>query len=81
MSGLLLREVPAGRGNNFEVCDDTGQIIGCIVMLTALARSHGKPWMWSIDSTFHEGRERTYGFEATCEAAMEAFARCWFRET
>jgi hypothetical protein len=33
--------------------------------------------MWSIDSTFHESRERTYGFEASCEAAMDAFSRCW----
>ena len=80
MSELRLREVPEGRGNNFEACDDTGQIIGRIVLLTALASRHEKPWMWLIDSAFHEGREHTYGFEASREAAMQSFARCWFRD-
>jgi hypothetical protein len=66
-------EAPEGRGNNFHVFDESGQVIGHIVLLTALARSHGKPWMWLIDSAFHEGRERTYNFAATRDAAMEAF--------
>ena len=77
MSELLLREVPEARGNSFEVFDGTGQIIGRIVLLTALARSHGRPCMWLINSAFHEGRDQTYGFGATREAAMEAFTRCW----
>ena len=36
--------------------------------------------MWSIDLAFCEGRDQTHGFEATREAAMEAFTRCWFPE-
>ena len=77
MSELVLREVLESRGNNFQVLDEAGRIIGCIVLLTALPRSHGRPWMWLIASAFHDDRDQTYGFEATREAAMEAFTRCW----
>src|SRR3954451_925234 len=79
MSELVLREVLESRGNNFQVLE-AGRIIGYIVLLTALAGTHPKPWMWSIDFAFCEGRDQTHGFEATREAAMEAFTRCWFRE-
>ena len=30
-------------------------------------------WVWTIDSAFHNGRDQTHGFEATREAAMQAF--------
>ena len=80
MSELVLREAPGSRGNNFQVLDEAGRIIGYIVLLTALAGAHAKPWMWLIDFSFHEGRHQTHGFEATREATREAFTRCWFRE-
>ena len=80
MSELKLQEAPGSRTNNFQVLDEAGRIIGYIVLLTALAGTHAKPWMWSIDFSLHEGRDQTHGFEATREAAMEAFTRCWFRE-
>jgi hypothetical protein len=80
MSELALRVAPGSRGSNFQLLDEAGRIIGYIVLLTALAGIHAKPWMWLIDSNFHEGRDQTHGFEATREAAMEAFTRCWFRE-
>ena len=37
MSELVLREAPGSRGNNFQVLDEAGRIIGYIVLLTALA--------------------------------------------
>jgi hypothetical protein len=80
MTELMQREAPDSRGNNFQVFDEAGQIVGYIVLLTALARTHDTPWMWLIDSTFHDGREQTHGFGATRDDAMEAFTRCWFRE-
>ena len=80
MSELALRVAPGSRGSNFQLLDEAGRIIGYIVLLTALAGTHPKPWMWSIDLAFCEGRDQTHGFEATREAAMEAFARCWLRE-
>jgi hypothetical protein len=72
---LMLREV---RGNSFQVCDETGQIIGYIVLLTALARTHSNPWMWMIDSAY--ARDKTHGFGATCEDALEAFTQ-WYRQS
>jgi hypothetical protein len=80
MSELKLQEPPGSRGSNFQVLDEAGRIIGYIVLLTALAGTHAKPWMWLIDSAFHEGRDQTHGFEATREAAIEGFTRCWFRQ-
>jgi hypothetical protein len=70
---LMLRKVPESGGNSFQVCDEAGQIIGYIVLLTALARTHSFPWMWMIDSAFHDGRDKTHGFGVTCEDALEAF--------
>ena len=29
---------------------------------------------------FTDGRDQTHGFDASRDAAMQAFARCWFRE-
>ncbi len=58
------------------MCDQVGQI-GYIVLLTPLARTHSSPWMWMIDSAFHEGHDKTYDFGATREDAFEAFTQCW----
>jgi hypothetical protein len=39
------------------------------------------PWVWSLAYGQHEDRTPTHGREATREAAMQAFARSWRRET
>ena len=31
-----------------------------------------------INFAFHDGRYPAHGFEASRDAAMEAFTRCWF---
>jgi hypothetical protein len=36
------------------------------------------PWLWPLDHL--QGREPTHGFEATREAAMQAFAKSWHRD-
>ena len=43
MTELMLREAPESRGNNFQVVDEAGQVIGYIVLLTAIARTHEGP--------------------------------------
>ena len=73
MTDLLLQPIPT----QYEVIAD-GKIVGQIALFTA--SSTGTPWLWSIDFAFHEGRHPAHGFEATREAAMQAFARCWFPE-
>ena len=72
--------VPALPGtwpNDYEVFADDW-IVGRIVLSDASPAE--RPWMWSLDHEFYQGRERTYGYEATREAAMQAFARCWHRD-
>jgi hypothetical protein len=54
-------------------------VVGRISMFSS--SPSGTPWLWSIDFTFHEDREVTRGFSATCEAAMQAFTRSWLRKT
>jgi hypothetical protein len=45
VSDLVLREVPDGGGKNFEVFDEAVQLVGCVVLLSPLARTHSRPWM------------------------------------
>jgi hypothetical protein len=44
---------------------------------TATAPGH-RPWMWT--SNEHKSRPPAFGYEATREAAMAAFAKRWRRE-
>jgi hypothetical protein len=44
-----------------------------------LRRKIGK--MWTLGYGYHEDRTPTSGYEPTREAAMEAFAKSWRRET
>jgi hypothetical protein len=38
------------------------------------------PWIWTLAYGHHEDRTPIYGYEATREAAMAAFAKSWRRE-
>jgi hypothetical protein len=53
-----------------------GAVVGRI--FHAAAAPVGSPWMWTFD--YHEGRSPKYGYEATREAAMAAFAKSWRRD-
>jgi hypothetical protein len=68
---LSLKGVPtrAKVGDYDVLCG--GAVVGRIFLSQA-----GK-WMWA--SNDHEGRAPAYGDEATCEAAMAAFAKSWRR--
>jgi hypothetical protein len=77
MTDLLLQPSPARGPNDYEVIADDW-IVGRIVLSDASPAE--KPWIWSLDHEFYQGRERTYGYEATREAAMQAFALCWSGE-
>jgi hypothetical protein len=39
------------------------------------------PWVWTIAPGYEADRTQTHGYEATLEAATEAFAKSWHRET
>ena len=67
MTDLLFQPSPARGPNDYEVIADDW-IVGRIVLSDASPAE--RPWMWSLDHEFYQGRERTYGYEATREAAM-----------
>jgi hypothetical protein len=88
MTDILLRKAPAGRAgaqgdNDYDVIGTDGMVIGRIFETTTSPA--GTPWMWTIaygnHEANHEDRTPTHGYEATREAAMQAFGRSWYRET
>ena len=70
---LTLKRVPTGASvEDYDVLCG-GEVVGRIFLSKA-----GK-WMWA--SNDHEGCAPAYGYEATREAAMAAFAKSWRRES
>jgi hypothetical protein len=84
VTGLLLRKAQAVRAgaqgdDDYDVIGTDGIVIGRIFKATTSPA--GTPWMWTLAYGDHEDRTPTHGYEATREAAMQAFARSWDRET
>jgi hypothetical protein len=84
VSDLLLRQVSAGRADaegadDYDVIGADGLVIGRIFKATTAPA--GTPWLWTLAYGQHEDRTPTHGHEPTREAAMQAFARSWHRET
>jgi hypothetical protein len=84
VTDLLLRQAQAGRAgaqgdNDYDVVGPDGVVIGRIFKATT--SPVGTPWMWTLAYGDHEHRTLTHGYEATRQAAMQAFARSWHRET
>jgi hypothetical protein len=80
---LILRRASASRSSgernddDFDVLAD-GALVGRI--LKVHAAPVGTPWMWTLAFGRHEDRTPTYGYAATREAAMIAFAKSWRQE-
>jgi hypothetical protein len=75
---LTLKHVSASRPSGDWNNDDydvlaAGAVVGRI--LRAHAAPVGTPWMWTLAYGDHEDRTPTHGYEATRQAAMQAFAR------
>jgi hypothetical protein len=84
MSDLPLRRVSESRAgaetsDDYDVVGVDGLVIGRIFRATTAPA--GTPWLWSLAYGQHEDRTPTHGHEPTPEAAMQAFARSWHRET
>jgi len=58
--------------DDYDVLAD-GLVVGRI--LKAAAAPIGTPWLWTLAYGHHEDRTPIYGYEATREAAMAAFAK------
>jgi hypothetical protein len=76
---LILKR--ASFGNNVEDYDvlADGKVVGRIFLVANSPR--GTAWRWTLAYGEHEDRTPTHGCEPTREAAMQAFARSWHRET
>jgi hypothetical protein len=48
--------------------------------MKAAAAPVGAPWLWTLAYGQHEDRSPIYGYEATRETAMAAFAKSWRQE-
>jgi hypothetical protein len=84
LSDLLLRQASPSRAgaegdDDYDVIGPDGLVIGRIFKATTAPA--GTPWLWTLAYGQHEDRTPTHGHEPTREAAMQAFARSWHRET
>jgi hypothetical protein len=82
VTDLLLRKAPAVRAGargdeDYDVVGPDGIVVGRI--FEATTSPIGTPWMWILTYGDHEDRKHN-GYEATREAAMQAFVRSWDRE-
>jgi hypothetical protein len=56
------------------------QVVGHIRLSEAAPTA--TPWRWTLSYGHHKGgRTPTHGYGATCEAAVQAFAKSWGRES
>jgi len=83
MGQLILKRTAASRLSGEWSEDDydvlcEGAVVGRIMI--AAAAPVGTPWLWTLAYGHHEDRTPIYGYGATREAAMAAFARSWRRE-
>jgi hypothetical protein len=83
MPALILKRASASRGSgewgndDYDVLAD-GIVVGRI--MKAATAPVGAPWLWTLAYGHHEDRSPIYGYEATRDAAMAAFAKSWRRE-
>jgi hypothetical protein len=80
---LLLRQAQASRAG--AQGDGDSDVIGTDAIViehifSATTSPVGAPWMWTLAYGDHEDRTPTHGYEATREAAMQAFAKSWHKE-
>lgn len=74
---------PPGPGDvpsevDFDVLAE-GEVVGRL-MVAELSSGLGTVWLWTIDLSHRDRRFPNHGYEATREAAMQAFAKSWHRE-
>jgi hypothetical protein len=77
MSPLILKRAPLGwNQEDYDVLED-GVIVGRIFKVPIAPQD--RPWMWASGHNGHV-RRAAHGYEATREAAVQAFTRSWHRE-
>jgi hypothetical protein len=69
-----LRRLWRWRDDHYDVLEN-GVVVGRIFRSPSAPRH--RPWMWT--SNEHKGRPPAFGYEATRDEAMAAFAKSWRR--
>jgi hypothetical protein len=64
--------------DDYDVLED-GVVVGRI--FRSSGASQERPWMWASGHSATTVKRAAHGYEPTREAAMQAFARSWHRET
>ena len=75
---LVLKRASTSRSSGEWSDDDYDVLAGGVVIgriLKSAAAPVGTPWLWTLAYGHHEDRTPIYGYEATREAAMAAFAK------
>jgi len=76
MTDLMLKNTGPVAGQYKVLAGD--EVVGHIRLSEAAPPA--TPWLWTLAYGQTEDRTPTHGYEATREAAMEAFARSWNRD-
>jgi hypothetical protein len=74
---LILKRAPIGDNQDDYNVLENGVVVGRI--FKAQLTPKDRPWMWASGHGGHSERA-AYGYEATREAAMAAFAKIWRRQ-
>jgi hypothetical protein len=79
MTDLSLKKSGRRREDYYDVIAE-GTVVGRIMLFTTTPTAE-PPRVWTIAPGYEADRTQTPGYEATLEAATEAFAKSWHRET
>jgi hypothetical protein len=75
---LILKRAPIGDNQeDYDVLED-GVVVGRIFLVPNAPPN--KPWMWASGHSCGTVARAAFGYEATRETAMAAFAKSWRRE-
>jgi hypothetical protein len=72
MTELALKKSGRRRDDAYDVIAD-GAVVGRITLFTTTPTE--RPWVWTIAPGYEAVRTQTHGYEATLEAATQAFAK------
>jgi hypothetical protein len=79
MTDLLLKS-SGPVADQYKVLAGDQVVVGHIRLSEAAPAA--TPWRWTLSYGHHKGRRTSmHGYGATCEAAVQAFAKSWRRES
>jgi hypothetical protein len=74
MTELSLKRSGRRRQDHYDVIAN-GVVVSRVMLFTTTPTA--RPWVWTVAPGYEEDRSHMHGYEATKEAALEAFAKAW----